>query len=197
MFLSINGDPVDSIDTLITLIDTNLGQPTQVTVQRNGEVISVTLTPRLRPPEGEGPMGVGLKNPTQPITRIQALNRGVIASYENVRGLLMLPVRLLSGQARPEEGRLVGYKGMYDIYQEIRNPLWFFMVISLSLGVMNLLPLPAIDGGRILLTLPEIIFRRRIPPQYENAIHVIGFAILILLLLYINIQDFINPIQLP
>ena len=86
---------------------------------------------------------------------------------------------------------------MYDIYQQLASPLSFFMVISISLGVMNLLPIPALDGGRIALTLPEIIIRRRIPPEYENMIHFVGFALLILLLIYINVQDFLNPIQLP
>jgi len=86
---------------------------------------------------------------------------------------------------------------MYDIFQELRNPLWFFMAISFSLGIMNLLPIPALDGGRILLTLPEIIVHRRIPPRYENYIHAAGFALLLLLLIYINLQDFLNPIQLP
>jgi regulator of sigma E protease len=86
---------------------------------------------------------------------------------------------------------------MYDIYQRLSSPLQFFAIISISLGIMNLLPIPALDGGRILLTLPEILVRRRVPANYENAIHMIGFALLVLLLIYINLQDFINPIQLP
>jgi len=56
---------------------------------------------------------------------------------------------------------------------------------------MNLLPLPALDGGRIVMALPEILFRRRVPMKYENAIHLVGFALLLLLLIYINVQDFI------
>jgi regulator of sigma E protease len=106
-------------------------------------------------------------------------------------------VRLIQGQASPQEGRLVGYKGMFDIYQRIQSPLWFFMMISISLGIMNLLPIPALDGGRILLVLPEILIRRRVPSKFENMIHMVGFAVLLLLLIYINLQDFINPIQLP
>ena len=45
--------------------------------------------------------------------------------------------------------------------------------------------------------MPEILFRRRIPQKYENAINLIGFAILLMVLIYVNVQDFINPIQLP
>jgi regulator of sigma E protease len=67
----------------------------------------------------------------------------------------------------------------------------------MSLGLFNLFPIPALDGGRILLTLPEIFLRRRIPPHYENLIHLVGFTVLLIFLIYINLQDFINPIQLP
>jgi len=87
---------------------------------------------------------------------------------------------------------------MFDIYQQEQvNRSLFFAAISISLGVLNLLPIPALDGGRILLTLPEIFLRRRVPPKYENVIHLVGFALLLLLIIYINVQDFINPILLP
>jgi regulator of sigma E protease len=197
LFISADQQPVDSVDKLVNLIDQNLGQPVEIVVQRGDQMVTTTLTPRPEPPEGQGPMGVGLSNPTRPIGLGTAFSRGVVASFENVRGILLLPVHVLSGNTRPGEARLVGYKGMYDIYQELQNPLWFFMAISFSLGIMNLMPIPALDGGRILLTLPEIIIRRRIPPQYENYIHAAGFALLLILLIYINLQDFINPIQLP
>jgi regulator of sigma E protease len=70
-------------------------------------------------------------------------------------------------------------------------------LLSVSLGVMNLLPIPALDGGRILFTLPEIILRRRIPPQLENVINGIAMMILIVLLLFVNLMDFINPAKIP
>jgi regulator of sigma E protease len=197
LFVSVNQQPIESIEILVSLIEENLGKPIEVVIQRGDQYITTQLTPRSDPPEGEGPMGVGLTNPTRPIGLSTAFSQGLTASYENVRGILLLPVRVFNGESQPGEARLVGYKGMFDIFQELRNPLWFFMAISFSLGIMNLLPIPALDGGRILLTLPEIIVRRRIPPRYENFIHAAGFALLLLLLIYINLQDFLNPIQLP
>lgn len=197
LILEVNGQQVDSTDNLIELINANLGQPTELVYQRDGATDSAVLTPRESPPPNEGAVGILLTNPTQPIGFGAAINRGFEATYEQVRGIVLLPVRMLSGSAAPEEGRLVGYKGLYDIYTQIRNPLWFFMVISISLGVLNLFPIPALDGGRILLTLPEIILRRRIPPQYENMIHLVGFTLLLILIIFINVQDFVNPIQLP
>jgi regulator of sigma E protease len=140
---------------------------------------------------------VGITNPTSPVSIGTAITRGVGATFEQIRALFLLPVRLLQGQASPEEGRLLGYKGMFDIFLYLRSPLWFFMAISISLGILNLFPIPALDGGRIVLILPEIFFKKRIPAQYENMIHMVGFTLLLFLLIYINVQDFINPIQLP
>ena len=72
-------------------------------------------------------------------------------------------------------------------------------MLSVSLGVFNLFPIPALDGGRILFTLPEILFRRRIPTRLENTVNGVAFLLLIGLMLVVNAMDFINPsnIKLP
>lgn len=192
----VDNQEVNTVDELHSAVYASLGEPTQITYQRGDQIRVLTLTPRDPPPE-EGAIGILMGYATKPISWTAAIPRGITAAYEYVRAVLRLPVRMLQGQTSPGEGRLVGYKGMFDIYQEIQSPLWFFMVITVSLGIGNLLPIPALDGGRIFLTLPEILIRRRIPPRYENAIHLVGFAMLLILLLYINLQDFINPIQMP
>lgn len=196
LILAVNGQEVHSSNELYTQIYQNLGIPTVLTYQRGEQIFDVTLTPR-NPPPADGAIGISMENIPKPTTWGKAIPLGVRTAYEYTRNLLSLPMRLAQGEISPEETRPVGYKGMFDIYQQIQNPLWFFMFVSISLGIFNLLPIPALDGGRILLTLPEIIIRRRIPPRYENMIHLVGFAMLLLLLIYINIQDFVNPIQLP
>jgi regulator of sigma E protease len=117
--------------------------------------------------------------------------------------------RIIQGQANPAEGRLVGLKGMFDLYSSVRetagspgvpqvvNVMVFIASISISLGLMNLLPIPALDGGRILFALPELIIHRRIPQKYETVVNFVSFALLILLMLFINLQDFLNPIKNP
>lgn len=197
VILSVNETEIDSTEKLQSVVEENAGQEITLRVRRDGEVLSVQLIPRVDAPEDEGAIGIALIHPTRPIDFGTAVVRGIDATYQQVRGLLLLPVRLLTGEASPEEGRFIGYKGLYDIYTIMPSRIYFFMVISISLGVLNLLPIPALDGGRMLLTLPEILFGRRVPPRYENMIHLIGFTLLILLILYINIQDFINPIELP
>ena len=197
MITAINGQKIDSMQTVIDIIGKNLDKPVQISVQRGSETKIVTLTPRSNPPPNQGAIGIRMTNPTRPISFLTAMERGTQAALDYIHNVLALPLRLIRGTAAPEEGRLLGYRGMFEIYQQLDSPLYFFMAISMSLGIFNLLPIPALDGGRILLTLPEILLRKRIPPKYENMIHLIGFTLLLILLIYINLQDFINPVQLP
>ena len=84
-----------------------------------------------------------------------------------------------------------------------QEPTYFtFQLIALltvSVGFINLLPFPALDGGRIFFVLLELIMRRRVKPEFENYVHAVGFAILIVFMIYINAMDFIHPaiINLP
>ena len=197
VIIKVEDQEIKSTELILKTIYGRLGTPTKISYQRGGQTYSVTLTPRNPPPANEGAIGVIIGNENRPITWIKAIPSGVKVAYQYSTLLLLLPVNLLRGNITPEQARPVGYKGMFDIYQQLRDPILFFMMITMSLGMFNLFPIPALDGGRILLTLPEIIFRRRVPPQYENMIHMVGFAVLLLLLIYINLQDFINPVKLP
>ena len=131
--------------------------------------------------------------------------------------ILLLPAELLKGSLSPEPGRFIGLKGIYDIFNltistdiESREPtaaqpysaptfstLYLIATLTISIGLVNLFPFPALDGGRILFVLPELLTRKRVPAQFENAIHAAGMILLLLLMLYINVMDFINPIVLP
>jgi regulator of sigma E protease len=75
--------------------------------------------------------------------------------------------------------------------------LSFIGTISVALGLTNLLPIPALDGGRIIFIIPELLFRKRVPAKYENIVHSIGMLSLLAFMVFITIQDFINPIKIP
>jgi regulator of sigma E protease len=121
--------------------------------------------------------------------------------------ILHLPGRLLAGEVSPSEARVSGLKGIYDMIswaasvdRSAERPfvtLHMVGIISIGLALANLLPFPALDGGRLLFILIEALLGRRVDPRYESLAHAIGFIILIALMVYINLQDFINPISLP
>jgi regulator of sigma E protease len=204
-----NNERITSPEKLQQSVAQNAGKETLILYQRGDQTRQTILIPRENPPPGEGAMGILYSHPTVKVGGFQAVRMGSIALYDQVIQILTLPARVIQGTIAPENARLVGYKGMYDIYQDFReadavatvedepsaglNTLYFFASISISLGLLNLFPIPALDGGRITFALPEIIFRKRIPQNAENVINFVSFALLLLLMVYINVQDFVNP----
>jgi regulator of sigma E protease len=206
---SINDQPIASVDEFRSIVRSLADQPAAVGYQRAGQASQLTLTPLPDPDTGAGYIGVYPGSAL--VFNKVSLDASWVSGFQSAgvyaRELLTLPYRLLRREIPAEQGRAVGIKGMIDMYTFVRqenycapglfNVLGFFAAISLSLGILNLLPIPALDGGRMLLVLPEIVLRRRVPPEFENWAVGISFILLIALLLYINLQDFINPINLP
>jgi regulator of sigma E protease len=208
-----NGQKITGQDQLRALIQANLGKEVTITYQRNGQDTDVKITPRQNPPENQGAVGITMLAPK--LSFFEALPYGLQLTGLQAKELIAFPGRLIRGQLNSQEARVVGPVGMYSIFSQTRerdtqdqatpqsgtapyqNTLYLIGIISVALGYTNLLPIPALDGGRILFLLPEFIIRRRVPAEYENMIHLIGFAALIALMIYVTAQDFINPIVLP
>jgi len=213
IILAVNNEPIADINDLISTIDSNVGEQISITLQRGQDIETLTIIPRENPPEGEGAMGVTLSNPLKPTPFFQAVGYAFEATGLVIRETILLPVRLIRGNIDPAIARPVGYKGIYDIYSQAvemdqetslptAEPLPIFTLsiianISLALGITNLLPIPALDGGRILFTLPELVIKKRIPQAWKNAINTVSFLLLIVLMVVITILDFTNPIVIP
>ena len=95
---------------------------------------------------------------------------------------------------------LAGPIGMYSVVGEtmkygLVNILYLMAYFSVNLAVINALPFPAFDGGRIFFVLIEAIRGKKIDQKVEGIIHTIGFALLMLLMIYITIQDIIRLVK--
>ncbi len=204
---AVEGVPVDGFETLQRTVTEHLGEPTILTLNREGQQLQIEVVPRQNPPPDEGAIGILLGHPTKPLSMPQALAQGWRSTRIQFVELLRLPVRLLQGEVEPEQARVSGFKGMYDmlawageIDRDSDRPfltLNLVGVISAGLAIANLLPIPALDGGRLLFVAIELALGHRIAPEKEGLAHLIGFALLLLLMVYINLQDFVNPISLP
>jgi regulator of sigma E protease len=187
--------------TLTMLVDERRGQELTLTVLREGEPVQLTATPRLDPPPGEGSLGVqiGSLNRMANMGLAPALWYGVVSTGDYAVSVLSLPVMLIQGQISPAEAQISGPVGIAQMIggamsATIDSGFWFpilFLsaVLSAALAVMNLLPLPALDGGRLLFILIETVRGRRVSPEREGMIHVIGFVVLLGLMLIITVRD--------
>lgn len=213
------GQPVTDFNNLSSTIQAHLEQPVEFLLQRGSETLTVTATPRSDPPEGQGALGIRMSELVIPVeTWGDTFRYAGRSMVDQARAILLLPAQLLRGSLSPEEGRFIGLKGIYDIFNltvstdlQSREPvsasqpsqlptystLYLIATLTISIGLVNLFPFPALDGGRIIFVLPELLTRRRVPARFENAMHAAGMIILLLFMLYINVMDFVNPIILP
>lgn len=214
LLVRVNNEPIDSIDKLQAVVSRNTGQEITMTYVRGGQEAQARAVPRQNPPEGQGALGIIMTNPVRRVSWGESLPLATRVTFEQARRLFTLPIQLIQGSVSPEEGRFVGPVGIFNIFDSVReqdseiavsdpqrpgniNTIALLATLSVALGLTNLLPLPALDGGRILFVLPELLLRRRIPARYENLIHFVGFVALILLMIYVTTQDIFNPIRLP
>lgn len=102
---------------------------------------------------------------------------------------------LISGQAGVSElsGPVGVVSAMNTVAQSgLFNFLFFAAFLAVNIGLMNLLPLPALDGGRIFFVLIEVIFRRPVPREKEGWVHFAGFILLLMLMVYATFNDIIK-----
>jgi regulator of sigma E protease len=214
--LKVDGQEIHSVQVMRTYTHTHLDQTLAVTVQRGEQVVELSVTPLSSRSEQEGAVGILLGNPLRPASSwFATLPYSFQATFNGIGELLSLPGRIIAGSLQPQEAQIAGPRSIWNLFQQAvardvqsRQPtetgqearptnytLSVIISLTLSLGVINLLPIPALDGGRIFLVLPEIFLRQRISARFQSMINGIGFLILLTLLGFFYIKDLINPVN--
>lgn len=207
--LGTDGVEFTHVGDLIYYVDQNKGEEITLRLERDSEIVTTSLVPRVNPPENQGAMGVGIQydDVTTEIAYYplqEALVTGVSQTGQYVGLTFYLPVAILRNIIPAEAARPTGPVG---IYQQTASAVdaavtlnWWFPVffitaiVSTALAVTNLLPLPALDGGRIFFIIIEAIRGKRVAPEKEGAIHFIGLALLLTLMLVVSYYDVSDPI---
>jgi len=208
--LALNGQPVQSSRDLRQISEASAGKTVPMEVRRDGARLALQVTPRATWPQGEGPLGVSIGDrPVKvepvayPIAR--AIVRAVQQTADVVGFTFYLPVMAFKGLLPWSAVRPVGPVGIYSIASqaavETVETGWWFPILSVAaslsagLGLANLLPIPGLDGGRLLFVLLEFLRGRRIDPQKEGMIHLVGMAVLFSLVILITFADISAPVS--
>jgi len=134
----------------------------------------------------------------------EAFRAGMTDIRTIIAAMAQLPFRIAQGSVAPQDVRPTGMVGIsqvltFSLQQAIEWKMLFPILqtaglISLALGLTNLLPLPGLDGGRIVFVLIETIRGQRVSPELEATVHAVGMILMIGLALLMLVQDFANPI---
>lgn len=192
-------EDVVTVAEFVDLVEQGKGKKVQLEIERTG-VIKLNITPRENPPEGEGPLGVVITSAEiyfppiilRPFYGVYYGFKDAVFWGGNIAaGLFRIIKGLFAGDA-PRD--IAGPVGIFAITSKaaqygILAVINFVGILSVNLAIINILPFPALDGGRLLFIGIEKAIGKKVLPKIEATIHVIGMIILLLLLLAITAHD--------
>ncbi len=188
--VAVEGKPVDDLPGLVSIIENRPGEEVNLTVVRDGEEKTFNLVPAYQE-QLDGVRGIiGIGPPTERFSFFRALGTSFSYIYLILESLYLT----ISGQIPLD---VAGPVGIIDFVGEaaatgFANLLMLTALISFSVGLINILPVPALDGGRLLFLGIEGVRGKPMDPEKEGLIHMIGFAVLIALILIVTYHDLLR-----
>lgn len=194
----INGEQILSIEQTSSLASANAGSETVYTIKRGGDVFERTVVPRVEHPNEEGPIGISVSS----VARVsypwhETLPRGLIATLNLVIAILSafgsIIGRLFSGMGVSAD--LAGPVGIAVLTRDVAQLGFIYLVqftavLSVNLAIINAVPFPALDGGRIFFLLIEKVRGKKMKVSSEQIANTAGFVFLLLLMVLVTVKDF-------
>jgi regulator of sigma E protease len=188
---SIDGGEISTWEDVVEIIRQNPESELEFLVSRNGEELEIPVTPKAQEVEGAEIGIIGVYNPMEK-SSLKAVTYGAKEVYYWTVEIFSMLGKLIVGQFSIDA--LSGPVGIYESTATVaKSGVMYLMkwagILSINLGIMNLLPIPALDGGRLMFFAVEALRGKPIDRQKEGMVHFIGFALLMLLMLVVTWND--------
>ena len=189
--LSINGKPVHEwLDIRKNIADSGM-QPIPFEIQRDQEKLTITVTPGVNPETGKPFIGVvsSLKNVR--LTPVQAVVASVTATKNIIKNMYASLYHMVTGKTKAEFSGPVGVAKMAGevAHKGFDRLMQFTAMLSLNLAIINLLPLPALDGGHFLILLIEAVTGHKLGKTAMQNIQKVGVAMILALTIFATFKD--------
>ena len=194
--VEVAGEPIKDWERVRELISKRASQSVEVVVQRGDQRVPMRLTPRPEGKDGHGRIGVQAQTITVPVPVGQAAILAVEKPPQIVAGLVVGLARIFRGQEKAELSGPVGITK--EIARALKSSFADYLhilgALSAYLAGFNLLPVPALDGGRLMFLGYELTTRKRPNAKIEAYVHAVGLAMLLALLAVVTVfSDFQRP----
>jgi regulator of sigma E protease len=185
IIIEVNGIEVDNATDIINLIKQNANTEVIMTINRKGDILTKTVTPDI-----QAQFDLGIASTAEVKTN---LGYAFDKSIKVIIAVTNSYIDLFRGKVVLDDvSSIVGIGVVVSKTTDIMEYLNMLAIISLAIGVANLLPFPPLDGGKILFVLIGVIIRKKIPVNVEAVVSFIGFGALILLTLIVTYKDIVR-----
>jgi regulator of sigma E protease len=178
-------------------VDGHRDQSITLTIVRAGRVMTTTVRPTASKENNKGIIGVNIAEiGTVRYPWYRAIGEGFLAAFYGLKQIFIGFYSLLSGifHGAGVDGAVSGPVGVAVMTGEVAHMgfiylIQFVAVLSLNLAVLNILPIPALDGGRLFFVLIATLLRRPVKARVEQWAHLIGFVALMILVISVTVKD--------
>lgn len=187
-FVEVNGEDVETSTDVIEIIQAHPGQEISIVVKRDGRLLSIPVTPALE--NGVGVMGIAIDyKPRLPIGL--SVRAAVTQTWQMGVQLIQALGQMITGKMDAE---LSGPIGIVQIVGQsarrgLPSLLILAVVLNVNLGLLNLLPVPVLDGGWLVILIIEALRGKPLAPESRGIAQFVGLALLILLMIFATFQD--------
>lgn len=186
--VSLAGEPISSWPEIDQLINAHVGATLPLQVERNGQILQLQITPKA---DESGRSYLGVNPVTEKRQVLAAVGMGIKQTISFSQEIISTLVNMLTGTIKAEGS---GPLGLIVIIGQVAktgilNLLALAAIISIQLGIFNLLPIPAMDGGRLLFLLLELVRGRPVDPKKEGMVHLVGYALLLAFMVLVTFHD--------
>ena len=202
VIVRVGGEPATTAANLRAVIKSNAGQAMMIGVLRDGQTVEVQFTPRAEWPSGEGPAGFTTRVEIVHYGFFESVGRSAKVVWTILRDTILTLARTITGSGGAF--RIVGPLGLKQAsdwtvkqaaqWEALYPVLYLAGLINVGLGFTNLLPLPALDGGRIAFVLVEVLRGKRLSWKVERWVHGAGAIALIVSMIVLSVFDVLNPL---
>lgn len=189
--IEINGQPIERWDQLAGVIHSSSGEEIIVKYKRGEIIKEATITPMFDETSGNWIIGITPVLIRENIGVLESITRGIKTGFNAFNYTIIGFYRMITGKTSADIGGPVMIASMIGQAADIGlvSVLNLMAILSINLGIINLLPFPALDGGRIIFILVELIRGKPVDPEKENFVHIIGFVILMIFMAFIIFKD--------
>ena len=195
--ISVNELKIDKVVEIQEFTQSHKGEEILLTIERGKEIFNVSLVPRVNPPEGEGAIGVSLvRTAMKSYPWWQAIWQGISATFNLTIGVVQGWEKAITNaiEGTPSGVQVMGPIGIFSLFNQssqlgVNYFLQFIALISVYLALFNILPIPALDGGKLLFLTIEAVRKKPVSLRLEQKITAVFFTLLIMMMVWATIKD--------